>query len=137
MYHYAGNNPVHYIDPDGRQTATITSDPSFWSGLCITLGTLAEDIATFGAGIADDPVTLGIGIGLILGSLGITVYENNKTEAKTKTASETENDSLVTLYRAVSPAEDASIQMTGTFLNIKGIESKYFSLTKKGGVIKI
>ncbi len=44
----------------------VLKNPSFWTGLGTILGTLTEDVLTFGAGIADDPATLSLGIGLIM-----------------------------------------------------------------------
>jgi len=81
LYHYAGNNPVKYTDPDGKSAAAVVSNPSFWSGIGIILGTIAEDIVTFGAGLADDPATLAIGASLVIGTLGIAAYSNKKSDA--------------------------------------------------------
>ena len=78
MYHYAANNPVSYVDPDGRDISAVAQNQSFWTGVGIILGTLAEDVATFGAGIADDPATLAIGVGLILAAYWVTSNGNNQ-----------------------------------------------------------
>ncbi len=60
------------------------------------------------------------------------ILSEELSSVKTQSKSKTQSDSLITLYRAVSPAEDESIQKTGIFLNPEFIESKYFSLTKEG-----
>ena len=85
LYHYAGNNPVKYTDPDGNNISAVVQNPSFLTGIGIILGTIAEDIVTFGAGIADDPATLAIGFTLIAGAYGYTSYSKSKTEVKTET----------------------------------------------------
>lgn len=131
MYHYAGNNPVKYTDPDGNNICAAAANPSFWSGIGIILATLVEDVVTWGAGIVDDSVTLGLGLTLIAGALSLS-NTNSKVINQTKVQGKTKTDSLVTLYRAVSPQEDKSIRETGTFLNPEGIETKYFSLSKSG-----
>ena len=40
----------------------ITENPSFWTGVHIILGTIAEDIVTLGVGLADDPATIALGL---------------------------------------------------------------------------
>ncbi|WP_276778815.1 toxin TcdB middle/N-terminal domain-containing protein [Treponema succinifaciens] len=75
LYHYAGNNPVKYTDPDGRMAEAVTANPSFWTGVCIILGTIAEDIVTLGVGLADDPATIALGVGIIAG----VCYAKNRT----------------------------------------------------------
>ena len=62
LYHYAGNNPVRYVDPDGRMAEVVTENPSFGTGVCIVLGTIGEDIVTLGVGLADDPATIALGL---------------------------------------------------------------------------
>ena len=82
LYHYAGNNPIKYTDPDGRNPAVaVAQNPSFWTGLGIIFGTILEDIATFGAGLADDPATLALGIGLIVGTCSVG-YVKNRSNAQ-------------------------------------------------------
>ena len=131
MYHYAANNPIKYTDPDGNNICAAAANPSFWSGIGIILATLVEDVVTWGAGIVDDSVTLGLGLTLIAGALSLS-NTNSKVINQTKVQEKTKTDSLETLYRAVSPQEDKSIRETGTFLNPEGIETKYFSLSKSG-----
>ena len=65
MFAYAANNPVKYTDPDGRMAEAVTANPSFWTGVHIILGTIAEDIVTLGVRLADDPVTIALGVGII------------------------------------------------------------------------
>lgn len=53
----------------------VTANPSFGTGVCIVLGTIAEDIVTLGVGLADDPATIPLGVGIIVGAC----YAKNRT----------------------------------------------------------
>lgn len=53
----------------------VTENPSFWTGVHIILGTIAEDIVTLGVGLADDPATIALGVGIIVGAC----YAKNRT----------------------------------------------------------
>ena len=75
LFHYAGNNPVRYVDPDGRfdtfklidqnqPSDSNENSGNIFKALCcyalgtvVFLGTLVEDAATGGIGIADDPAS--------------------------------------------------------------------------------
>ena len=84
VFNYGNNNPIKYNDPDGRmaEAAEAIANPSFWAGVGIIVGTIIEDIVTFGAGIADDPATLILGLTLIAGTYSMANYENSKSESK-------------------------------------------------------
>jgi RHS repeat-associated protein len=69
---YINNDPINWIDPDGLQCmSSVDRVGSIFAGIGAMLGsigvivaTIVEDALTGGAGIADDPVTLGIGAAL-------------------------------------------------------------------------
>ena len=75
LYHYAGNNPVKYMDPDGR-----FGELSFISGVGLGIATLAEDIFSFGAGIADDPLTLAAAAALIVAEFAVSDAATSVTD---------------------------------------------------------
>lgn len=66
--HPEPSDPQQYcsVDPAAAPTALDIGEVLLGAG--IIAGTLAEDLLTGGAGLLDDPVTVGIGVGLILGS---------------------------------------------------------------------
>lgn len=103
MYAYGANNPIKYTDPDGNNICAAAANPSFWSGIGIILATLVEDVVTWGAGIADDSVTLGLGLTLISRALSLS---NTNSKAQDRT-----NPQL--LYRAVDQRELDSIVTNG------------------------
>ena len=55
----------------------VVANPSIWAGVSVIFGTVVEDIFTFGVGLADDPATIAIGVGLIL---GVGYAKNRGTE---------------------------------------------------------
>ena len=144
MYHYAGNNPIKYTDPDGRspQVAALTISGS--AGMAIAAkAVLAAGIKTVGAALASiTPVGWAVIGAVAAGTIAVCVYNNYKSKETEKvqsvavTESKTKSNEMIDLYRAVSPAEDKSIQQTGSFSNIYGIEGKYFSVTPGGAELE-
>ena len=134
LYHYAGNNPIRYTDPDGRiDSNTFYQFAQGWYNQAPNVA-LADSPASGPCDlIAAGMVIIATGSYAIGGLIDFAnILSEELSSVKTQSKSKNQSDSLITLYRAVSPAEDKSIQKTGTFLNPEFIESKYFSLTKEG-----
>ena len=64
LYHYAGNNPVKYTDPDGRFLTR-----QFLAGLSQLTSGILEEVGA--AGISAGTVGVGTGVGVFLGLDGI------------------------------------------------------------------
>ncbi|MDD5929594.1 MAG: hypothetical protein PUC37_07275 [Spirochaetales bacterium] len=106
---------------DFEKKSTTLAEPSLVMGLGILFGTIIEDFATLGAGVADDPVTIGIGLSFIAcafrsDSITATIVQSKIVKK--------ESDSLVTLYRAVNIKELNSIKNSGGKFTM-GDESTY------------
>jgi hypothetical protein len=83
-------------------------------------------------GIAGTIPEAGPVIGGVLSAPGVIFGGLILGLTSSSTASEDEDETQQDLYRAVSPAELKQIQMTKTFVNPPGIESKYFATTQPG-----
>ena len=120
VYHYGANNPLKYVDPDGRQTTPPPSIRNYMDQerMRETIGALAE----------------------IIFALGMVQGSENSVDATTGPAPQVEvstggdGERRITLFRAVNPRELASIEASGGVFSLDprggGAESKYFALTE-------
>ncbi len=100
----------------------------FGQGVCIILGTIAEDIVTLGVGLADDPATIALGVGIIAGAC----YAKNRTNEQSVSNIDTKLKALglsrIKLYSELNQKEQAN--MLGTFT-----EAAEWTDSVKGGYV--
>lgn len=97
----------------------VTENPSFWTGVCIVLGTIAEDIVTLGVGLADDPATIALGVGIIVGAC----YAKNRTNEQNVSNIDTKLKAIV-LSRTKNRNNNYSITFQAQGLECHRISEK-------------
>lgn len=127
-FSYASNNPMLNIDPDGRQTLPASVYQLNWQDPATrqVAGQYALNMIP-GYGAYQCASTSCSGGGWALAGLGVLPAAGALRELSAVARVAEEANATATIYRAVSPAELASIQSTGRFALGRGLESKYFA----------
>ncbi|MBP5587768.1 MAG: hypothetical protein J6X37_03475 [Treponema sp.] len=93
MYHYAGNNPIKYTDPDGNFPAVPTLlRVGAWA---IRIGTVVEDFLTGGAGVVDDAPSFALAEAMVTLAVIIELGEMAESYVKEQEASKQQSPDSV------------------------------------------
>ena len=93
LYHYAGNNPVKYTDPDGRMPQVAIG-----FGLAAALQKIGVALAAI-----PEPVTTIIGIAIVVAAVGITAYNISEANTANQQANQAK-ENLQEKAQAAAPA---------------------------------
>lgn len=120
-YAYVRNNPLRYVDPDGRQIEFL------WDAFNVGLG-VGSFISNINQGAYWSAAVDVVGVAIDVGAAAVPLLPGGASSAiRAARGADNAVEASTTLYRAVGPDELADITATGAFRNLGSAEGKYFT----------